>query len=75
MALQQRNNKAKESQIEVSYFDDKKKGLKAAKKKEPLNLKISGNTELIRPQDENKNVLNEYRDEIELLKLDNERLR
>lgn len=29
----------------------------------------------MKKNDENKNILNEYRDEIELLKMDNERLR
>lgn len=33
------------------------------------------NTEAIKKNDENKGILNEYRDEIELLKMDNERLR
>lgn len=44
-------------------------------KKDNILLKNLYNTDVLRRNDENKNILNEYRDEIELLKMDNERLR
>ena len=59
---------------EMSYFDEKRKG-KYPKKKDQLIIKNMYETHGVRTQNQNKNVLNEYRDEIEELKMENERLR
>jgi hypothetical protein len=62
---------------EVSNFNEGRTLDKNKKivKKDNILLKNLYNTEILKKNDENKNILNEYRDEIELLKMDNERLR
>ncbi len=71
LALQQKIVKGNEPNIGIFQFNDPKKGLKVGKKKDQLTLKNMFNTQMVRGQDENKNVLNEYRDQIEVLKLEN----
>lgn len=61
LALQQRIVKGNEP-IEISQFNDTKKAGKGCKRKDQLTLNSMYNTQLMRGQDENKNILNEYRD-------------
>ena len=49
--------------------------MKAAKRKDDHIIKNMYQTQVCRGYDENRNILNEYKDEIELLKLDNQRLK
>jgi predicted nuclease with TOPRIM domain len=80
LTIEERHLKPKEEGMsygEVSNFNEGRTLDKNKKivKKDNILLKNLYNTEIIKKNDENKNILNEYRDEIELLKMDNERLR
>ena len=44
--------------MEVFYIDDRRKGAKVGKKKEQLTLNNMEDTEMVRPQKDNKNELN-----------------
>jgi len=58
LALHQRITKGKEPLMEVFYIDDRRKGAKVGKKKEQLTLNNMEDTEMVRPQKDNKNELN-----------------
>lgn len=74
LAIEERMNRPRDDfNGEISNFNDGRTLDKSKKivKKDNILLKNLYNTEIIKKQDENKNILNEYRDEIELLKMDN----
>lgn len=80
LTIEEKHGKLREDATfyaEVSNFNEGRtleRGRKAVRK-DNLLLKNLCNTEAIKKNDDNKGILNEYRDEIELLKMDNERLR